>query len=332
MEEVRDMQNFTTTQSPSPRVDAMPGAEPVPDWEEAKKLWGIAWGIHWIGFGVAFSALAVTSVAALARSHKKKGFGRKPLGVAINSLLLILGVSRAFYLFVDPYQSIQNGIQTPRWLAQLLYNIAFPCLTSAFWLIFLVFLQVVKLQLVAKRLQNAGFLVAVISLHFGIVLFAEIAGLFTPDLATHIVIACQLFFVVWGLLLSASFIYAGLKVIHRARIVKKHLQTQRRTTASKVAKITLGTSCLGLACSVLHLYSLICVYQFYRDTVQPPSPWMWWAFQTCFRLVEIAMACTIAYCIMQPSGDGDGGGTFRRKSTFQVKILSENSKAVEGII
>ena len=328
MEKVRKLENFTTTLA-SPQQTSIPGAEPVPDWQEAKKLWGIAWGIHWIGLGAAFSVLAVTSIAALVRSNKRRGFGRKPFVIAINSLLLVLGVTRALYLFVDPYESRQNGLKTPRWLAQLLYNIAFPCLTSAFCLIFLIFLGVAKLQLVPKRLQKAGFLIGVISLHFAIVLIAEIIGVINPDLAIPAIIVCQFFFIIWGLLLSASFIYGGLKVIHQSRSLKKHLRTQRKTNASKVAKITLITSCLGLACSILQLFSLISVYGFYCDNEQPPSPWMWWGFHTSFRLVEFAMACTLAYCVMQPA-DRYGSGSSRRQSTIQVKILSE--KTSDGTI
>lgn len=333
------MQSLTTTQPPS-QENINPGAEPVPDWKVAKNVWGVAWDIHWIGLGVLFSALALTSVVSLVRSNTQGGLGRKPFVVAINSLLLILGVARAFYLLVDPYESRQNGVQMPRWLAQLLYNIAFPCLSSAFFLIFLVFLEVAKLQLVPKKLQNVRFLVIVISLHFAIVLFAEVAGVIKPDLAVPIIV-CQLFFIIWGFLLSASFIYGGLKVIFRAKNVKKQLNTlnvsyqekkvKKRLGAnvSKVAKISLVTSFLGIALSVVQLYSLIDVYRFYRDTIQPPVPWMWWAFQTCFRLVEIAMACTIAYCVMQPS-DRNSAGSGRKKSTIRQKILGE--KTGNGIV
>ena len=300
MEKVANLETLTTTQASSQQT-SIPDAEPVPDWQEAKKLWGIAWNIHWIGLGAMFSVLAIASVAALVRSGKRKGFGRKPFVITINSLLLVLAVTRALYLFVDPYESRQNGLKIPRWLAHLLYNIAFPCLTSAFGLIFLIFLRVAKLQLAPKRLQKAGFLIGIISLHFTIVLVAEIIGVIKPDTAIPAIIVCQVFFIIWGLLLSVSFIYAGLKVVHQSRIIKKHLRTQQKTNTSKVAKVTLVTSCLGLACSILQLYSLISVYGFYRDNEQPPSAWKWWAFHTSFRLVEMAMACTIAYCVMQPA-------------------------------
>lgn len=327
-----------TTQPTTSPTNIFPAAEPTPDWNKAKELWGIAWHIHWIGMGVAFSALAIISVVSLVQSNSHRRVGRKPLTVAINALLLVLGITRALYLFVDPYESRQNGVKMPRWAAQLLYNISFPCLSSAFYLIFLVFLEVTKIRVVSKKLQNTRFLVVVISVHFAVVLFAEVSGIIKPDFAVPFIV-CQLFFIVWGLLLSASFIFGGLKVICHARNVKRQLTTLKEkhqernvkspqnklgTNASKVAKITLVTSGLGLAWSIIQLYSLIDVYHFYRDTLRPPPPWLWWSFQTCFRLVEIAMACTIVYCVMQPSHRNRASSS-RRKSTTRENILSEKA-------
>ena len=87
MEKVENLETLTTTQAPSEET-SVPDAEPVQDWQEVKKTWGIAWDIHWIGLGAAFSVLAIASVAALVRSGKRRGFGRKPFVIAINSLLL----------------------------------------------------------------------------------------------------------------------------------------------------------------------------------------------------------------------------------------------------
>lgn len=306
------------------RGNKVPQSEPVPDWKEARELWGIAWEFHWIGFGLAFSALAITSSIALVRANKKKRFGRKPYVIAINSLLLILGVTRALYLLIDPYESKQNGIKMPKWFAQFLFNVAFPCLTSSFGLIFLVFLRVAKLQLVSERLTNARYLVGIILFHFAIVLVADIAAAIDYSNVHILFIICQLFFIIWGLLLSATFIYSGLKVIYRAKNVEKQLETQRAANTSKVAKVTIGTSCLGVAISVLQLYSLVDVYRFYSDFADPP-PWSWWSFQTCSRLLEVAMACTIAYSVMKRSVP-------KRKLTVKQSILREEKTAIEGIV
>ena len=237
-------------------------------------------------------------VVSLLLSCKKKRFGRKPYVIAVNALLLVLGLTRAIYMFLDPYESHQK---LRIWQAQLLFNIWFPFLTSAFSLILYVFLSATKLQLVSKNLQNVRFFIAVITIYFSVVICATILSIFKPSVATIVFVFCHLFFIVWGLVLSVSFMYGGLNIILAMKKTSRSLHKQSQTVASKVAKVTLVTSIIGVACSGLHIYSHFIVYRFYRADKERPEPWMWWAFQTCFRLIEIAMACNISYCIMQPA-------------------------------
>jgi len=240
VEKVENLGTLTTTQASSQQT-SIPGAEPGPDWQEAKKLWGIAWDIHWIGLGAAFSVLAIASVVALVRSGKRRGFGRKPFVIVINSLLLVLGVTRALYLFADPYESRQNGLKIPTWLARLLYNIAFPCLISAFCLIFLIFLRVAKIQLAPKRLQKAGFLIGIIFLHFTIVLVAEIIGVIKPDTAIPAIIVCQVFFIIWGLLLSV--IKPHLRWAQSGPSIKEHKNASTNTAENQHVQSCKGHPC-----------------------------------------------------------------------------------------
>ena len=290
-------------------------AEPGPDWPVAKKLWGIAWEFHWAGLGTLFSILAVRSFLVLAQVRTRQGFGRKPLFIAINSLLFTLGATRALFLFLDPYSSAENGIGIPPWISTLVFGITYPCLTSSFCLIHLAFIEVAKIQLGSKRLQDVRFLGGIIGIHFAIVITAETTTALKPDFASLLII-CQSFFILWGLILSASFIYSGLKVINQASRVQKQIEsielgnsTIRRTSkrprkTSKVAKVTLVTSVLGFVCCGLQIYSMFGVYGLYSKVVNP-SPWPWWVFQTCFRLVEFVMACTLAYSVTQPVKPGN---------------------------
>ncbi|CAH3138473.1 unnamed protein product [Porites lobata] len=300
-----------STQSMTPPA----AAEPGPDWPVAKELWGIAWEFHWAGLGTLFSILAVRSFLVLAQVRTRQGFGRKPLFIAINSLLFTLGTTRALFLFLDPYSSAENGIEIPPWISMLVFGITYPCLTSSFCLIHLAFIEVAKIQLGSKRLQDVRFLGGIIGIHFAIVITAGATTALKPDSASLLLIICQLFFILWSLILSASFIYSGLKVINQASRVQKQIEsielgnsTIRRTSkrprkTSKVAKVTLVTSVLGFVCCGLQIYSMFGVYGLYSKVVNP-SPWPWWVFQTCFRLVEFGMACALAYSVTQPVKPG----------------------------
>ena len=301
----------TGTSLASKVVSSVPHAEPGPYWPVAKQRWGIAWEFHWAGFGVLFSILAARSLLALTQVKTKQRFGRKPLFITINALLFTLGVTRALFLFLDPYSSGDNGVKSPDWLTMLLFGIAFPCLTSSFCLIHLAFVEVAKIQIGSKKLQSIRFLGAVIITHFVVVIAAETTTAIKPNLAP-LLILCQSFFILWAFFLSASFFYSGLKVIRRTRKVKKEFEAielgeassgkrWHATNTSKVAKVTFATSTLGFVCCGLQIYSMFGVYSLYGKA-ENPSPWPWWAYQTCFRLVEFCMACTIAYSVAQPTG------------------------------
>ena len=321
----RKIENYSKMAEPTRAVDDMLQSEPTPDWRKGRKHWGIAWELHWIGFGLAFSILAVFSLFSLIQARKKRGFGRKPFVIAVNSLLLFFGVTRASYLLIDPYGSQQNGIEVPSWFLQFLFNIAYPCLTSSFSLIFLAFLEVSKLQLVPNKLQNIYLLGSIITFQFALVLAGDIASAVDADIIILLLI-CQVFIIVWGFLLSASFIYSGFKVIHQVRNVEKRLQLQNRANTSKVAKVTIGTSILGIASSILQLYSLVSVYKFYAK-IQEPDAWMWWTFQTCARLAEIAMACTLTYSVRRPS-ENKRSASFRRKLTVTETVWRDRKGMV----
>ena len=286
-------------------------AEPGPDWPVAKKIWGIARELHWVGFGVLFGLLAVHSFFAVVLTNRRKGFCRKPLFMTINSLLFVLGATRTVYLLLDPYESRENGVEDPKWLTLLLFGIAYPCLTSSFCFIHLAFLEVTKLKIGPSSLQNAKFLSLVIVVHFVIVFVAETMSSIMPKL-NALLIVCQSFFILWGLLLSGSFIYSGCKVINHVENVHQQLndiaekngnrrnKQKHKSRTTKVAKITLATSFLGIAVCGLHFYSMIGVYGMYSKVVHP-SPWPWLAFQSSFRLVELTMAFAIAYSVIQPA-------------------------------
>ena len=303
-------------------------AEPGPDWPAAKKIWGLAWQLHWIGFGVLFGSLAVHSMFVIVMVNIRKRFCRKPLFLAINLLLFFLGATRAVYMLLDPYESRENGVEDPKWLTLLLFGIAYPCLTSAFSLIHLAFLEITKLKVGPSKLQNVKFLTAVIMLHFIIVFTAETTSSIKPELDA-LLIVCQSFFILWSLLLSGSFIYSGCKLIKHVNQVQKQLSiiekdecsrnARQKVSTTKVAKVTLITSLLGLVVCGLHFYSIIGVYGMYSKVVHP-SPWPWLTFQSFCRFVELAMASTIAYSVMQGDKRQRKGKTVPTNSGEKVEL------------
>ena len=314
--------------------------EPGPDWKTAKQEWGMAWELHCYGLGAAFALLAINSLVAMILADKKKAFSRRLVFVAVNSLQVLFGMSRALYLWIDPYESKTMVSNCPVWITRPLFGIAFPCLTSSFCLIHLAFLEIAKVQLVPQKIQNLSVVAIIVAFHFMVVIVSDTTVAFKATF-TELLIVCQSFFIVWGLVNSISFMYSGSKVIRQARRIQEQLLAiqqgenrnhvgQRngtsRSSTSKVAKITLVTSVLGDACCGLQVYSLFGVYGIYSKVIDP-KPWPWWAFQTSFRLVELAMGCTLAYSVLQPA---DRGQRLLNLNIFRSRVNRINVVPLNG--
>lgn len=212
---------MTLTASGSRRDTSAP--EPGPEWPVARRQWGLTWELHWIGFGMAFAFLACRSLWAIIRSPDVNSrFARRNLFYAINWLLVALGTTRSLYLLIDPYESGQNIANCPLWVVRPLFGIAFPCLMSAFCLVHVAFLEVAKIKLVSPKLSSIRFIASIILLHFAVVVVSDTTAAIEAN-RTELLIVCQSFFLVWGLLNSISFIYSGTRVVVKTRNIRNRI-------------------------------------------------------------------------------------------------------------
>ncbi|XP_031574306.1 proline-rich transmembrane protein 4-like [Actinia tenebrosa] len=287
-------------------------AEPIPEWDTATVTWEWFWDVHWIGLGCLFTILALYSlwsVLNVARESKKRS---RVVSIFICSMIFVLGSSRALFLFINPYESPQCHMLSvcPFILTRILFGLGLPCLTAAFSFIQLVFLQVVKLKLYPRKVQNWKFLLTIVMIHFSLALVIEIVVFLYADWRS-LSLVCQAFFIVFSLVLSTSFIYTGRKIIHRvnqsARQVSKMgtrsvnakniaKNPSRKPGLSKLVRITFLTAALGFISCALQLYSIFVVYDMYRSTSKrEPEPWPWLVFQTLYRIVELLAGITMGY-------------------------------------
>lgn len=303
---------------PNPATSTSPSmaAEPIPEWGPALRTWQWAWEMHWIGFGTLFTLFAVYSLITMIEIISiKRRTKRGHLALVITSLLLIFGLTRGLFLFINPYESEQCNLlpACPVILTRILFGIALPCITASFSLVHLAFLQVMKLKLYPEKLQSGRFLSAVIVFHFSLTFFAEVmVSLFASWKTLSII--CQSFYIVLNLVLSVSFMYSGTKIVNYVQTNHTHVsrlgQTSKRgrdtngktsirpyrPNVSKLVKITYITVFLGIASCALQLYSIIGVYNMYLDEgVKTPEPWPWLVFQSVYRAIEFTAVCTLAY-------------------------------------
>lgn len=147
----------------------------------------------------------------------------------------------------------------------------------------------------SKNLQNVRFFIVVITIHFSIVICATILSIFKPSVATIVSLLSHVFYRLGPCSVSELHLRRLEHYISDEEDFKKSADAKADRRFQSCQSYS-ETSIFGVACSGLHAYSLFIVYRFYRADEERPEPWMWWAFQTCFRLIEIAMACNISYC------------------------------------
>lgn len=222
--------------------------EPTPDWKSAKDEWKWAWHLHCYGFTLLFMMLSFhTALSLVALRRRIKSHCRY---VALNSLLLLLGLSRAVYLLFERYESLQT-FPTP--LSRLLFGVAFPCLTSSYSLIQLVVMRVTKVPTSnEKRMRSYTILAFVITSHFSVVIVVDVTVAYKNSLKLLLLI-CQAVFITWGLVLSFTFIYSSFrltqfsseahKVLRQLAYYQKNKKNGKRTQIfQRVAKPRLNES------------------------------------------------------------------------------------------
>lgn len=307
------MRNVTPSSEPETSVPEVEPTfevafEPLPHWDQARETWQWAWDLHWVGLGCMFALLALYALWSLVDLAASKHRRKPLLALAISSLLLLFGSTRAAFFFINPYESEECFLPTgtcPVMLTRTLFGIALPCITASFFLVHLAFLQLSKLKLYPGKLQSVKFVTCVIAFHFGLTLITEVMISMYADWKAFSIV-CETFFILLSFILSVSFIYSGriiLKSVHESRLsvrrfsgINGNFRLNPPPNVAKLVKITYITVFLGITCVVLKLYSIFVIHNMYsNDGAAIPKPWPWLIFETSYRLVEFGLGCTMAY-------------------------------------
>lgn len=301
--------------------------EPLPHWDQARETWQWAWDLHWAGLGCMFALLALYALWSLidlaASKHRRKPL----LALAISSLLLLFGSTRAAFFFINPYESEECFLPTgtcPVILTRTLFGIALPCITASFFLVHLAFLQLSKLKLYPGKLQSVKFVTCVIAFHFALTLITEVMISMYADWKAFSIV-CETFFIILSFILSVSFIYSGriiLKSVHESRSsvrrfsgLNDNFKHHPPPNVAKLVKITYVTVFLGITCVALKLYSIFVLHNMYSDDgASIPKPWPWLIFETSYRLIEFGLGCTMAYVNPRQA-------SYRRKSISGIFLM-----------
>ena len=302
-----------------------PNAEPAPEWEIAKATWRWAYEFHWISFGLLNLALAIYSIHAFARALRFTDKISRNLSCTVLSLMTFFGLMRAIYFFTSPYDYPPHfGGEFPLLLSRTLFALGFPCLTAGLAFIDVVFIEAASGSKVANsKLRSVKFLTVIITCHFGIVIIVDMIT-FLLMKTEVLYILCIVYFMIVAGGSAGRVAYSGWKLIRQNKQTQasiRELQTRYTPKDSatapkidqpeskgirKVRIIVVLTTVTCFAVCVLQTFALYQVSQVVMSSLDDPEPWPYYAYQTCFRLTELAIACTIVFSVTPASRNTTG--------------------------
>ncbi|XP_072035514.1 uncharacterized protein [Amphiura filiformis] len=184
----------------------------------------VAINVHAYLFGALFLILVFTACFALVPLIRNKKAGSKPsFMITINVLVIIFGLMRSLYLFVDAY-GIKGYMKSVG--ALLFADLAIPCLTSAFALVQWAFLELLQVRRINSALQKPSILIAIVISHFAFVAAIDFMLYYLGRGVCFLMTVCQIVTVIWGLILTFGFLYTTQKLVKRDR---EHRLTLKRT-------------------------------------------------------------------------------------------------------
>ncbi|XP_072418917.1 proline-rich transmembrane protein 4-like [Chiloscyllium punctatum] len=275
------------------------------DWNTALAEWGLAWDLHVYGLGSLFGLVTVISAIGILclpfRSPSGLGYF-----MILNGLLFLTGSIRTFIFLYDAY-CYQHKL--PTIVALLLYDLVFPCLTSAFGVVILILSLRSGPQAVTSRFQRSCFLTTIIFLHFTLTI-GTILVITLLNQAPFLLFVSHGIFVVLVTILSILYF----TFYCHARMVGMQVYSMKTSTPcletlntgpfretehwGRVAKLAVWTAVFSLSCAALQLYVILYRLGLAGDHVF--QPWPWWIFHFGTSLCEVGMCLTMSLIGIYP--------------------------------
>lgn len=281
----------------------------IPTWKVSGSRRAVAWDVHTYLTGSLFVVLSAYSIFGLIRLRTFTHLFTQGYFVALNFLTLILGITRAVYLLYDPYNSRKKY---PSVVALFLYNIAQPCLTSAFAILFLALLRVTRTGPTCPKLQKPNVLAGFVSLHLLLSIGADIV-VGTVQSSFVVGVVCQIIFSGWAVFLCLCYFLSFRKLyvgalkkqgeMMRVTFTKLHIDggdlpnKLPKPTIALSVKITLVVAVMETILAGLQIYEILFVNGL---LLLEPQFWFWWTYHLSSRIMEFVAAATMSFVSTQP--------------------------------
>lgn len=271
--------------------------EPFPEWTEAIEKWGWMWAAHIYGFGSLFALLTLYAFSSLYR-FRKAIFARQKVHLRVMCFaLMAAGFGRSLVLFWDPYTSSESTSAIQNLVVLTSWGIATACMTSAFSIMLLIFLETTKTRLGPPKLRNVPVLVSITFSNIVYLTVSDLIVWFYPK-AKVMIFICHVTFAIWGLAISGGCFVAGFKMWRNLRSTLQTHTSMDQCSLRDVKKLKrlfvfMSTaSIFGVFIFSVSLYTTIGEFGVFSGKSYAKS-WPWFAMQTTMRMMELLLSTLI---------------------------------------
>ena len=271
--------------------------EPFPEWPVAIEEWGWMWFAHVYGFGSLFTLITLYAFFSLYR-FRKTFFARQKVHLRVmNYSLMVAGFGRSLKLLWDPYGSSESSSMIQNLTLLTCWGIATACMTSAFSIMLLIFLETTKTKLGPPKLRNLPFLVSVTIANIVYLIVSDLVVWFYPR-AKVMIFVCHVTFAIWGLAISAGYLIAGLRMWRNLRSTLQANTSHDKRSLRDVRKLKRlflfmsAASIFGVCNFSVSLYVSVGEFGVFTGESYAKS-WPWFAIQTAMRIMELILSALI---------------------------------------
>lgn len=257
--------------------------EPGPSWPEAFKVWKWSWPVHVYAFISCYLIVAMVTFAYLVHECVLRRSTSNRLKVGLFTNLFLFSLTRGVLFLVDPYNSQGVALTTPYFIT---WSIGFPFILSAFSLLLLAMVDTTRIDLTPPRFQNIFTLSLLSVCHLLIVFITDLISMSFKQ-AKVLLLLCQIYLSVFGLILSLGFLYVARKLTQNTNSVPDN-------KIRRLQCLVYVSAVVGLVLVCIQAYSASSVFGVLSDD-REIHPWPWFILQTCGRSVEIAMCFVIVW-------------------------------------
>ena len=185
-------------------------------WDEETTTWLAFFYLYVTIFIILFcllTAMTLYIVTNRQRSERKK-VKKVNTFYVINSLIIALGILRVLHLILDPH-NVEGWIEgpVPRLILSVIFSMGFPSITASYLLVFITLWMSRKIKVGFKCIQKLTVLAPLCAFQYVVTFIVEMITISNQYEVIYLIIACDLFFSVWGIVICVCFLAAGYLLI-----------------------------------------------------------------------------------------------------------------------